>query len=838
MNKILLDGQWQLTSLTNPSISVQMLLPGDIHSALFAAEVIPDPYWGTQETQVQWVSEHEWLAQREFELTDDFLQAKEIDLCLSSVDTLADITINDHLVLACQNMFQSYAVNVKTYLKAGRNQITIHWKRADLEAKARAERLPFPVPWAEGNNQIPHMNTLRKTQCHTGWDWGICLSVLGVYDSMILKPVQQYRVLNTQTAQNWLENETCHLQVRINIESLDIFNEFDVSSLRDSLNCQLVSPDGAAVLRPEYEIERIEGKYIEICASFYIEEAKRWWPAGYGEQPLYRFVLALADIKHEKQIGLRQITLDTQVDQNGSVMCFQVNGQAIMAKGANWIPLDAMPARQTPERYRQLLTDAKAANMNMIRVWGGGMYEKDIFYQLCDELGLLVWQDLMFACALYPSTDDFIADVSIEVTQQVRRLRDYACLALWCGDNEVIGAIGWYPESRANREKYVVNYDRLNRELQRIVEKEDPSRRFWASSPCNGELDFGDAWHDDDKGDMHFWDVWHSGKSFDAYQSIRPRFCSEFGYQSWPSLPTVKMFAAQDEWNITSPTFEQHQKNARGQSIITEMFTRYFRFPLSFEHMLYLSQVQQALAIKTAAEYWRSHKPLCRGVLYWQLNDCWPVSSWSSIEYSGRWKQLHYHAKRFFAPQAAFFVEDEKALSIHLINDAPQSCIIEGQVTWYTWSGDVIDTWPIGTRLQGDDNQIAWALDWEFLQPQRHDGFIFVEVRCQDQWFHNVWFGDVFKKLPLQKAQIMQTVIEEDQQLFVELTTDRPAFFVHLEFEGEGRFSDSSLTLLPCVPVRVAYLGNADALQLMRGLRIYHLAEVGTSTDIESISNV
>ncbi len=360
-------------------------------------------------------------------------------------------------------------------------------------------------------------------------------------------------------------------------------------------------------------------------------------------------------------------------------MTFIVNGKAIMAKGANWIPLDAMPALHTSDRYRTLLQDAVDANMNMIRVWGGGMYEQDEFYDLCDELGLLVWQDLMFACALYPSAPDFLADVELEVRDQVKRLRDHTSLALWCGDNEVIGAIGWYPESRTNREKYVVNYDRLNRVLQQTVEAEDPTRRFWASSPCNGELDFGDAWHDDNKGDMHFWDVWHSGKSLDAYHSIKPRFCSEFGYQSWPSLPEVKTFAEPSDWNVTSPTFEQHQKNGRGNSIITEMFTRYFRFPSNFEQMLYLSQVQQALAIKTASEFWRSNKPVCRGILYWQLNDCWPVSSWSSIEYSGRWKQLHYHAKRFFAPQMATFIGDEQGLRLHLVNDEHAPVKLKGK---------------------------------------------------------------------------------------------------------------------------------------------------------------
>ncbi|WP_036827058.1 glycosyl hydrolase 2 galactose-binding domain-containing protein, partial [Photobacterium sanctipauli] len=487
----------------------------------------------------------------------------------------------------------------------GENTIEITLHRNDLEAAKRAERLPFPVPWAVGNNQIPHMNTLRKTQCHAGWDWGICLLVSGIYQSISLTKVEQVRLSQVRTEQHWQSDGSCQLDVIVDFEQLTTTN---------SPTTLAITFDGNAYNLP-LPISDIGSR--QYRHSIAIAQPRRWWPAGYGEQALYSLDVQLygaighsQTISHSqavsKQIGLRELELDTQTDAIGSAMTFKVNGKAIMAKGANWIPLDALPSSHTPERYRQLLENAVAANMNMLRVWGGGMYEQDIFYELCDKLGLLVWQDLMFACALYPSTPEFLADVEAEVCDQVQRLNDHPSIALWCGDNEVIGAIGWYPESRANRERYVVNYDRLNRTLAQVVKREDPSRRFWASSPCNGELDFGDAWHNDNKGDMHFWDVWHSGKSFDAYHSVKPRFCSEFGYQSWPSLPTVKTFAKPDEWNVTSPTFEQHQKNGRGNSIITEMFTRYFRFPSSFDNMLYLSQVQQALAIKTASEYWRA----------------------------------------------------------------------------------------------------------------------------------------------------------------------------------------------------------------------------------------
>ena len=811
MNQMILDGTWSLSSVTDPSLCVPIVLPGDVHSALLNANIIPDPYVACNESLVQWVGEEEWFLERTFLATADFLKAKEIDLLLSMVDTLAEIEINNTLVQHCSNMFRYYRKDIKPFLIEGENSVRIRLKRADLEAKRRAQTLPFPIPWAEGNNQIPHMNTLRKTQCHSGWDWGICLMVSGIYNSIRLQAMDLARLKDVHITQDWQESGACKISAHIEAQIL----RSDVPLV---MEVSLVFPDGT---RRSVSLA-MTGEKTDYTVL--IENPERWWPAGYGEQPLYTFTFSLDGQHIEKRIGLRELHVDTQADEHGSAMTFVVNGKAIMAKGANWIPSDAMPGKQTYEQYRRLLHDAKAANMNMIRVWGGGMYERDTFYDLCDELGLLVWQDLMFSCALYPSTPEFIEDVKQEITEQVCRLRAHPCIALWCGDNEVIGAIGWYPESRKNREKYVVNYDRLNRALEEVVTRQDPSRRFWASSPCNGELDFGDAWHDDNKGDMHFWDVWHSGKSFDAYQGIKPRFCSEFGYQSWPSLPTVKTFAPEEDWNVTSPTFEQHQKNGKGNSIMTEMFTRYFRFPADFAQMLYLSQVQQALAIKTASEYWRANKPICRGILYWQLNDCWPVSSWSSIEYNGRWKQLHYHAKRFFAPQLPVFMEDKKTLALNLINDEHREIEAKGQVTWFDWNGEVIETWPLYARLQADGNQKVWEFDRALIAERQHQGFFHVVMECDGKTLSNTWFDDVYKRLPLPKAQIHARVFEENGGLFVSLSTDKPAFYVHPEFSGEGRFDEGSFTLLPFSPVTLEYTGPGTLEDLRFGLTLYHLA--------------
>lgn len=791
MSFISLDGDWQLTSPQNPEVVVPMMLPGDNHHALVSSAVIPHPYYATNETSVQWVAQCDWHIERTFIVTDDDLDCEALELVISRVDTLASVWINGERVLSCSNMFQQYRVDIKGSLCLGENRIEVRFDRADLEAERRAKEQPFFVPWAVGNNQVPYMNLLRKTQCHSGWDWGICLVVCGIYDSILIERILHNRIESASTHQYWQDDGSVRVAVEVRYEAKQ------QTALEVSLGGQT-------------RVEQVTG---QGCAQleFNIENPELWWPSGYGEQPLYALQVALGEKKLCRKLGLRRLELNTDRDEIGSAMEFRVNGFPISARGANWIPMDAMPSLESESRYRQLLQSAVDANMNMIRVWGGGQYESDCFYDLCDEMGLLVWQDLMFACALYPSTPAFISDVEREVRQQIRRLREHACIAIWCGDNEVIGALTWYDESKANRDRYVVNYDRLSRALSNIISVEDPSRVFWPSSPCNGDLDYGDAWHDDNKGDMHFWDVWHSNASFDAYLGIQPRFCSEFGFQSWPSLAEVKAFVPEEDWNITSPTFESHQKNGRGNSIITEMFTRYFRFPKSFEQMLYLSQVQQAIAIKTGCEYWRAMSPTCRGLLYWQLNDSWPVSSWSSIEYSGRWKQLHYHTRRFFSPTYGAFVLEKDVLRLNLINERRESGVVTGVIRQLSWSGVEQASWPFEHKVEADSNQTVLELKHPDV-----DGFIHLELEAFGEKVENTWFpSSEFKRLGIKKARL-EWSIEGNRVL---LKTDMPAFFVHLECDGNGRFSDSSFTLVD--EAAISYEGDEADL---KGLRVYHLA--------------
>ncbi|TGA68853.1 glycoside hydrolase family 2 protein [Aliivibrio fischeri] len=799
MSQISLNGKWILTSPAHSHLAIPMTVPGDNYHALYQAGIITNPYMGTNENEVQWVRECDWHLSQEFSLSPQEMSAASLILNLSRVDTLANVFINNELVLSSTNQFQRHRIDIKPFVKPGDNTISVHFSRVDEEALSRAKKLPMPIPWAVGNNQLPHMNLIRKTQCHSGWDWGICLMVSGIYDPIYIEVVKKIELISIETAQIWYQGA---VDLTANVKHECVAGQAITVNFNDEIHTLISHESG------------------ETSTIFHIENPELWWPSGYGEQPLYSLTVELDEQTITKRVGLRQLELNNKNDEIGSAMEFVINGFPINSKGANWIPMDAMPSLESESRYRELLTSAKDANMNMIRVWGGGQYESDIFYDLCDELGLMIWQDMMFACSLYPSTDAFLKDVEPEIRQQIQRLKDHPSIVLWCGDNEVIGAIGWYDESKNNKTTYTVNYDRLNRNIAQWIAEEDPSRRFWTSSPCNGDMDFGDAWHNDNRGDMHFWDVWHSGKSFDAYQDIKPRFCSEFGFQSWPSFSEVKTFVPEEDWNVTSPTFEGHQKNGRGNSIITEMFTRYFRFPSNFEQMLYLSQVQQAIAIKTGCEYWRAISPICRGMLYWQLNDNWPVSSWSSIEYSGRWKQLHYHAKRFFAPTYVPFEETNSELRIRAVNDHRTEAHIDGTVYWMDFNGELLGKWAVNYTIEEDGNDVIWSLSKEKFQVSEHNSFFFIEIEVNGESIQNTWFATPkLKQLTMKKAKI--NLIQSGKMLT--LQSDNPAFFVHLEHDGKRRFSDSSFTLLPEKPVTIEYLGD-DIETLKNTLRVYDLS--------------
>ncbi|PDT38023.1 beta-mannosidase [Rhizobium sp. M10] len=772
-----LSGSWQLTSVDGEIKSV-IRLPGDVHTALHRAGLIPDPYFGRNEEKVQWVAERGWAVERSFTL-----QEAEGDwyLDIDYLDTVASVYVNGFLALEADNSFRRYRPDVSSMLRSGDNVIRIVFASNPAVGAERQKQQPFYIPYSTGNSPIPDGNMLRKPQCHFGWDWNIAIAPLGLYGTIALKKLESARIEHVVTRQTHNLDGSVDLTVTATLYSKGP----SIAQVYFDLDGERVRLDVG-----------VHGE-THVNHLFHIDKPRLWWPSGSGEQALYTLSVELSDEAVTRQIGLRTIELITTPDASGARFAFKVNGREIFCRGANWIPADALYSLSSPEKTEDLLQSAKAANMNMIRVWGGGFYEQDHFYDLCDRLGLMVWQDFMFACNLYPSTEDFLENVAIEVDYQVRRLSSHPSIALWCGDNELVGALTWFEESRKDRDRYLVSYDRLNRTIEQAVKKALPGALWWPSSPASGYLDFGDAWHADGSGDMHYWSVWHENKSFDNYRSVRPRFCSEFGFQSYTSLPVIRTYAEEKDMNIASPVMELHQKNAGGNERIAGTMFRYFRFPKDFPNFVYLSQIQQGLAIKTAVEYWRSLKPHCMGTIYWQLNDTWPVASWSSLDYGGRWKAMHYLVKRFFQPVAVAAIpsEDGKTIRFSLVNDTLADVSVDLSISLLTMNGERKHLKDVQAVCSPDAAVTAATIDVAEIGEGTLLAWRFTVSNGMGGEGHFV--NGTYKALELEPAGLVVTheYVEASGAIDINVTAKGLALFVMIESATDGKYSDNAFDL-------------------------------------------
>ena len=810
MARIDLGGSWSLIRKADGSRR-RASMPGDIISALVAAGELADPYRGRAELEAQWVGREDWVLEREFSIDAGWLGRRDLFIEIEALDTVAEISLNGRVIGTSSDMFTRLRLPVAKALKTGVNLLSILLRSPEKLAAKLAEDLPYPVPASVYPVTSPHRNLLRKIQCMSGWDWGPCLMTGGIYDGIALVGLDAPRIDYVRTTTTRKGEGRWELEVLVDFSAQ--------AAGRASFAIEL----GGAKAVKDLVVGEGEG---QIVLGLELEGIKDWWPAGYGNQPLYELVVRSEAGPGEadrlvKRLGFREVEVLAKADPVGRSFTFKVNGLEIFAKGANWIPADALPSRWNRERLADLLGSAREAHMNMLKVWGGGRYESDDFYGLCDELGLLVWQDAAFSCALYPSTPSFLRRVEGELRHQVRRLADHPSLALWCGNNEALGAIAWYEESKAAPARYIVDYDRLNEgTVGRVIRELDPSRTFWPSSPSAGPQDFSDNWHADTRGDMHYWSVWHEGRPFSAYLDVSPRFCSEFGFQSFPSLRTAKSFAPESELNITSPTFEHHQRHPRGNTIIIETMSRYFRMPRGFRETLWLSQVQQALAIRTAVEYWRAQRPRCMGTLYWQLNDVWPAASWSSLEHDGSWKLLHHEARRFYDPvHICLFVKDGVVHAVG-VNDGDRHLFGVLSIRLRRFDGELamdLDTdgdlqprsatllWKAALRdLPIKPEEVYLAARYEASQrgkvayepalvfgvPSRSGGKAEVVRR-------NQLFLAEPKRCALGDPRISETWSEDGSGPILKLRSEAPAFWVTPEVDGiPGRWEDAGFYML------------------------------------------
>lgn len=769
--------QWELlgTDASDQPVRVPVTLPGDNATALYAAGIIPDPYAGRNESAVQFIGDRKWLFRTEFTL--DALPENPVYLNLDSADTCAEIRLNGTVLGQSDNMFARFRAWTGHLLKAGKNTLEIEFESVTAEANRRAGRSRESLGQND-NNAIPNLQFLRKIQSSGGWDWGICLPVCGLYDSLYLAEAPA-RIEHLTVSQSF-KGPDAVLTVQIE------FNACKETTLPLTLRFA----------------EQTQSRTLELPAgksaqefSFSVSSPALWNPAGYGGQNLYSLEAATPYETKSRRIGFRKLELVREKDgENAESFYFKINGNDIFCKGANWIPADAMPGRTSPDKIRSLLQSARDANMNMIRVWGGGRYESDLFYDICDELGLLVWQDCMFACVRYPSDPEFLKSVDRELEFQVKRLSVHPCMALWCGDNEICMCHGHTPDSE-EQYRNALQYHFFNQALMRILKKYNTDIPVWNSSPCKGPEDMGANVWNPSRGDLHYWDVWHGDKPFEAFYSVAPRFCAEFGFQSFPLLSTLRRWISPEHRNLSAPEMEAHQKNGIGNTRILSTFARYFRVPVGFEQTVYLSQVQQALAMQTGVDHFRSLQPYCMGALYWQLNDNWPVASWSSIDYTGGWKILHYAAKRFFAPLRLTAVKRDGVFTVCLVNDTPGSIPGTLHLLFHSFRGKTENL--LAEKLEIAGQSVVFPVQIpDCSDPE--NGFFELRFETGTQVLRNEFFPVAYKRSALPVPKIRTQIRKTASGFEVALSAGQFAFFVFAELRDTAcRWSDNAVTLYP-----------------------------------------
>jgi len=664
MQILLLNGRWKLHRIQTDEI-FPCRIPGTVLQTLLEAGMIEDPFYRDNEERLQPIFYEDFCFEKEFNIEKSFFEEDAIFLCFDGLDTIAEIKLNGKLLARTNNMHRKHEFRCKDFLQEGLNKIEVRFFSPVRYIEERQKSVPlWGVP--EAVSGYPH---IRKAHFMFGWDWGPKLPDSGIWRDVYVKAFSRARFSDVLVRQTVKDKDGI-----LNVSALiDIFKEEKYFCL-----ALLETPDG----------RRIEKLFSSDKNRFSfqidLKNVLLWWPNGYGEQNLYKLKLELKDSSNvlldsrEYTIGFRTLEIKREKDEWGESFAFVVNGIAIFAMGADYIPEDSLICRRSRERTERLISNCAKANFNCIRVWGGGFYPDDYFYELCDRYGLLVWQDFMFACGVYELNPEFKENVISEVEDNLRRIRHHPSLALLCGNNEMeLAWVEWnFPKTEKLKNDYIELFEKI---LPEICRKNAPDLFYWPASPSSGG-NF-DKPNDENRGDVHYWDVWHGLKPFTEYKKFYFRFVSEFGFQSFPSIETINSFTLPEDRNIFSYVMEKHQKNASANGRILYYLSEYFLYPGNLDSLSYASQLLQAEAIRTGVEHWRRNRGRCMGAIYWQLNDCWPVASWSSIDYYGRWKALHYFAKRFFAPIViSVDVEDRKVL-LYVINETSKD-IANRKIIW------------------------------------------------------------------------------------------------------------------------------------------------------------
>jgi beta-mannosidase len=783
------------------------IVPGTVHTDLLKNKKIPDPFYGTNEKQLQWIENEDWEYTSILKISSEELMQDHIELLFEGLDTYAEVFLNDSLILSADNMFRTWKADVKKYVVKGKNHLRILFKSAVKKGKEEAKRLSYTLP---GEEKV----FTRKAQYQYGWDWGPRFVTAGICKNVKLVLWKDARIINIHTIQKSLSDSIAELEFICEIES-----DIDRSVYIDITYSHTMDISGQRTKKI-----KLEKGIHTYSISYDIRNPQRWWTADLGFPVMYGFRI---DLSYDSRfidteslsIGLRKLELVTEKDAFGSSFYFRLNGIPVFIKGANYIPQDNFIPRVKKEDYENIIKNARESNMNMLRVWGGGVYADDAFYDACDRNGILVWQDMMFACAMYPGDDHFVTNVAHEAEDQIRRLRTHPSLALWCGNNEIDEGWknwGWQKQfkySKQDSSAIANDYDLLFENLlSDMVKMNDPGRAYWPSSPSIG-------WGQKEsllEGDSHYWGVWWGNEPFENYEQKIGRFVSEYGFQGMPAENTFLNMGVVDKAGIVdSLAFRAHQKHPVGYETIFSYMERDYKIPLKFSDQVYVSQLLQAKGMKMAIEAHRRAKPYCMGTMYWQMNDCWPVTSWSSQDYYGNWKAAQYKIKNSYSEVIISIAEKKDSCEVYIVSDRNKNIKAELLMELFDLNGEILWSQAKPVLVSPGSSSVHHKFDLALINGRNNTVFLKCSLVGNSETFETVHYFAKPKELLLRRPQISVIKPFCDEQQCVKLLSDVLVKDLFVYIEGEDlHFSDNYFDLLP---------GQEKTIYLPKGVKIKRL---------------
>ena len=776
-------------------------VPGTVHQDLLNQEKLLNPFYGMNEEKVQWVENEDWVYRTSFQVTEEQLNRDEALLCFEGLDTYADIYLNGSLLERTDNMFVGYTLPVKEVLRKGENRLQVYFHSPIKYTLGQFETDGFEYPADNDHSKTRVSIYSRKAPYSYGWDWGIRLATSGIWRPVTLKFFDVARI------EDYFVNQTMVGKELAKIDNALEINSVSKSPKQAELVLTYAYKNGAKVT--EKKNVTLQPGINKVSVPVEIANPHLWMPNGWGEPALYDFEITVnVDGKtiasEQKRVGLRTIKVVMEDDKDGKSFYFEVNGQPMFAKGANFIPDDALLPNVTEERYYQLMKDVKDANHNMIRVWGGGIYEDDRFYNVADEMGILVWQDFIFACTTYPSDPNFLRRVSEEATYNIKRLRSHASLAMWCGNNEIYEGMRYWGWDKKYENPVIwaemkEGYNKLFHQLlPSIVKEYDADRFYMHGSPYEANWGRPHSWK---IADSHNWGTWYGQKPFESFDKEIPRFMSEYGFQAFPEMKTISTFAEPKDYALESDVMNAHQKASIGNALIKKTMALYYDVPDDFEELVYKGLVLQGFGIRHGIEAHRRNRPYCMGSLYWQLNDSWPVVSWSSIDYYGNWKAMHYQGKRAFAPVLLNAFKEGDDLCIYTLSDELQTVKNATlQLKVMNFDGKVLNSKLVKGEVPANTSVVYCKENYETLAKDPRNTFLLMTLKDAKGKVlsEEIYYFNYPKNQELPVAKVSYKVKQMDGKCEVTLSTKQLARDIFIEIPVQGaRFTDNFFDLLP-----------------------------------------